>query len=140
MKLKYEFRTEGNYSYCDLTYNNLTFTGISRCHPDDTDMMSQRTGYFIAELRANIQKLRWCRDYEVIPMLKHYKHFYDCLSHSSKFNPETYEAQMILKELKKWEYELKAIRADIKSEREYLKEYIDTKEKLYQRIRKDKNN
>ena len=139
--LKYDFRTEGNTSYCDLTYNNLTFTGIAQCHPDDEDMMSERTGYFIAETRANIQKLRWCRDYEIMPMLKHYRHFYDCLSHSSKFNSDSYETKMIIKELKKLEYELKTIRADIQSEREYLKEYIAMKEKMAKRIReKDKNN
>ena len=138
--LKYEFRKEGNCSYCDLTYNNLTFTGVAECHPDDEDMMSERTGYFIAETRANIQKLRWCRDYEVMPMVKHYRHFYDCLSHSSKFNKDSYEAHMILKELKKWEYELQEIRLIIKEERDYLRNYIAEKERLYKKIRMGKSN
>ena len=98
--LKYNFSTDENYSYCELRYNNLTFTGIAQCHPEDEDMKSERTGYFIAETRANIQKLQWVRDYEILPMYKHYKHFYDCLSHSSKFNKDSFEARAIYKELK----------------------------------------
>ena len=138
--LNYKFEHSDYIYQCYLTYNGITFYGEAKCHPDDYDMCSERTGYFIAEMRANIQKLRWCRDYEVMPMVKHYRHFYDCLSHSSKFNKDSYEAHMILKELKKWEYELKAIRQDIKDERKYLKEYIDTKERLYRHIRQDKHN
>ena len=56
-------------------------------------MCSERTGYFIAETRANLAKLRYCRDHEIMPMVKHYKHFYDCISHSSKFNKESYNNQ-----------------------------------------------
>jgi hypothetical protein len=50
----YVFYIDENNSYCDLTYNNLTFTGVATCHPEDEDMKSERTGYFIAEMRANI--------------------------------------------------------------------------------------
>lgn len=138
--LNYKFEHSDYIYQCYLTYKGVIFYGEAKCHPDDYDMCSERTGYFIAETRANIQKLRWCRDNEVMPMVKHYRHFYDCLSHSSKFNKDSYEARMILKELKKWEYELKAIRQDIKDERKYLKEYIDTKERLYRHIRQDKYN
>ena len=138
--LKYNFYTEDNICYCEIMYNDQKFVGSAKCHPDDLDMKSDRTGYFIAEVRANIAKLRWCRDYEILPMVKYYKHFYDCVSHSSKFNPETYEAKMIKKELRRWESELALVRDTIQSEREYLREYIDTKEKVYQRIRSVKHN
>ena len=138
--IKYNFYTENDVYYCDLTYNDLTFTGEARCHPDDQDVKSERTGYFIAETRVNIEKLRWCRDYEVMPMVKHYRHFYDCLSHSSKFNPDSYETKRIKWELKKWENALTEIREEIKNEREYLTKYISEKDKLYQKIRKGKSN
>ena len=140
MSLKYEFRTEGNYSYCDLTYNNLTFTGIARCHPDDVDMISERTGYCIAEIRANIQKLRWVRDYEIIPMIKSYKHLRHCISRAPKHNPDSYEFYAIEQKIKKLEEDLIDLRAAIKEERDYLSDYIRKKETVYQRIRKAKNN
>ena len=136
----YVFYIDENNSYCELTYNNLTFTGAATCHPEDEDMKSERTGYFIAEMRANIQKLCWIRDYEILPAWKHYKHFYDCVSHSSKFNKESYEAKCIYKEWKKLDYRLKEVREDIKNERQYLKDYIKAKEEMYQRIRKGKTN
>ena len=137
--LDYKFE-HSDYCYqCYLTYKGMIFYGEAKCHPDDYDMCSERTGYFIAETRANLQKLRWCRDYEVMPMVKHYRHFYDCLSHSSKFNKDSYEAHMILKELKKWEYELQEIRLIIKEERDYLRNYIAEKDHLYHRIRMGKS-
>lgn len=138
--LKYDFRTEGNYSYCDLTYNNLTFTGVAQCHPDDMDMLSERTGYCIAEIRANLQKLRWVRDYEILPVLKSYKHLYDCISHAPKFNKDSYEAQAIWRKINQLEHDLADLRAAIKEERDYLRDYIAKKEIIFQRIRKGKSN
>jgi hypothetical protein len=138
--LKYNFYTEDDYCYCDLTYNDLTFTGTAKCHSDDYDMKSERTGYFIAETRANIDKLRWVRDYEIIPMLKSYKHLYDCIIHAPKGNKDSYEAQCIYRKIKLLEIDLKDLREAIKEERDYLREYIAEKEKIYQRIRKGKTN
>jgi hypothetical protein len=74
-----------------------------------------------------------------MPMVKHYRHFYDCISHSSKFNKESYETDMIYREKRKWEKALEAIRAEIKYNRDYIRKYIADKDKLHERLRKDKN-
>jgi hypothetical protein len=138
--LDYRF-SHYDYTYqCQINYNGITFFGEAKCHPDDYDMCSERTGYFIAETRANLAKLRYCRDHEIMPMVKHYKHFYDCISHSSKFNKESYETEMIYREKRKWEKALEAIRDEIKHNREYLRQYIADKEKLHNKIRQGKSN
>ena len=137
----YKFDKCGNYTFqCYITYNGMTFYGEAKCHPDDYDMCSDRTGYFIAEARANIAKLRYCRDHEIMPMVKQYRHFYDCVSHSTHFNTDSYEAQAIRREWNRWEKQLLAIKEDIKHEKEYLNLYMTEKEKLYNRIRKGKSN
>ena len=137
--LNYKF-THYDYCYqCYLSYKGTVFYGEAKCHPDDYDMCSERTGYFIAEMRANIQKLRWCRDNEIIPVLKSYKHLYDCILHSPKANKDSYEAHCIYREIKKLEADLKEIRLAIKEERDYLRNYIAEKDHIYRRIRLGKH-
>lgn len=135
-----KFYTDEEYSYCEIIYKNITFTGHAKCHEDDYDMKSERTGYSIAEIRANIQKLTWIRDYEILPAYNNFKHFYNCLTNSPKSNKESYEIKRVYKEFKRLEYELRAIRKAIKDEREYVRNYINKKEELYQRLRKGKTN
>lgn len=138
--INYNFNTDGNYSYCELTYNNLTFTGTAQCHEDDQDMRSERTGCFIAEMRAKIQMLQWIRDYEILPLVKSYRHLHDCMSHSKQYNKKSYEARCLYRQLQNYEKELITIREEIKESREYLKNYIAKKDELYQRIRAGKTN
>ena len=138
--LDYKFENS-DYTYrCYITRNGIIFYGEAKCHPDDYDMCSERTGYFIAETRANISMLRHIRDNEILPMVKYYRHFYDCISRSSKFNPDSYEAKRIKHEFKKFEHELKDIREEIELNRIYLKEYINTKDKVYKHIRMGRTN
>ena len=42
--------------------------------------------------------------------------------------------------MQKWEKALEAIRDEIKHHREYLRKYIADKDKLHERLRKDKSN
>ena len=61
--LDYKFEYDDGVCCCYLKYENITFYGESKCHPEDEDMKSERTGCFIAECRANLQLMRWRRDY-----------------------------------------------------------------------------
>ena len=45
----------------EIKYNNITFTGDAKCLPEDKDFESERTGCFIAEVKANIKKLKYIR-------------------------------------------------------------------------------
>lgn len=137
--LDYKFEHCDSYYQCYLKYGTMTFYGEARCHPEDEDMKSERTGYFIAECRANLQLMRWRRDYEIMPMVKEYKHLYNSLAQSPKFDKESCAAKAILREWKKWERELEATREDIKNEKNYLRNYIIEKDKLHNKIRKGKN-
>lgn len=134
-----EFYNDGKTYSCDLTYKDITFTGEAFCHPDDEDLKSERTGYFIAEMRANIQKLQWIRDWEILPILKSYKHVYDCISHAPEFNKDSYEAFCLRRHIDKLTKELAEIKETIKEERNYLRNYIAEKDHLYHKIRMGKS-
>lgn len=109
--------------------------GIAECHPDDYPFMSQLTGSMIAGYRAEIDLIKKVNNYEIKPGIDTLKHVYCTMSHSKQYNPKSYEAIRIKKELAHLMDELeenKQTMAYIKNE---LKEYIDNKEKIYQRIR-----
>lgn len=54
---------------------------------------------------------------------------------SKYYNPKSYEAKMIRNQLKYYEKALAEIKADIAAEQRSLSDYINQKEKLYQKLR-----
>lgn len=57
---------------------------------------------------------------------------------SKRFNPKSYEANMLKRQIENWEFDLKAIENAIESVQEYIQYYIKTKDELYQHIRKNR--
>lgn len=133
-----------NYTYTNgvskfyIRYNNKTFIGEAQCHPEDMDFESERVGLTLAEARANIALMRHIRENEIKPQLKMLKHLYATISSSSKYNPKSHEYKMLQRTLHNLENELTTINNAIADERKFIKDYINGKEKLYQRLR-DKN-
>lgn len=109
--------------------------GYSICHPDDTDVMSARTGGYIAELRAEINYLQNYRSSYVRPGLNALTHLYSTMNHSQEFNEHSYEAKRIRKEIKNKQKEINEISIKIENLKIALKEYIDDKEKMAQYYR-----
>ena len=126
---------DGGHSCCIIKYKGLEFVGEATCHPDDMDFESERTGLCIAEARANIKVLKFKRKFEIIPALQSLRHLYGNMRSSKKYNPKSYEAQMIRSQLRALEKELDTISNDIVEEEKYLNEYIQKKDAFYQRLR-----
>lgn len=122
-----------NTTICNIEYDGRTFTGTAKCHPDDVTFFSERTGGFIAEVRANIKLLKYKRNYEIIPAYKALKRLHANMSSSTHYDKHSYEARMLYKELKKYENEIDMINADIQSEKQYLKDYINNKDLMYKK-------
>ena len=61
------------------------------------------------------------------------------MTHSSRFNPESYENTMLQRQIRQLEFDLATNKEMVAYERKNLKAYIDGKEKIYQRIRKAKS-
>jgi hypothetical protein len=57
---------------------------------------------------------------------------------SKKYNPKSYEAQMIRSQLRALEKELDTISNDIVEEEKYLNEYIQKKDIFYKKLRAKK--
>lgn len=133
--IEFAFDEKLGYARCLMIYNGQAFEGGAKCHPDDMDMISERTGCCIAEARAYIKALRFKRDHEIQPKLDVLRHLYNNMQTSKYFNSKSYEAKMLRSQIGAIEKELAAVSQDLAEEKKYLKEYIDKKDKFYQRLR-----
>ena len=134
-KTEYQYDKDSGNSYFYIEHNGLSMCGQAKCHPDDADMMSERTGLTIAEARAHIQMLKTKKKYEIQPKIDVLRHLLTNIQSSKNHNPKAYESCMLRSQLAHWEGQLAEINADIADEEKYLKEYIDQKDKLYRKLR-----
>lgn len=104
---------------------HLIGIGIAKCHPDDKEHKSEITGTSIAEMRAAIDICQQIKKYEVKPGLAALKHLYGTMKESKKFNPESYEAKRLMKEIKNYENEINDINTQIKVIKQNLQDYIN---------------
>lgn len=132
--------TDNRVCSCVLTAHGVEFYGIATCHPNDEDMKSVRTGEIIAFNRAYIKYLQHMRNTQVDPILKVLTDLYKNMASSHRFNSKSFEAIQLYKEIKYYEENKRVINQLIKDTREYLKNYINEKDKFYQRMRKSKEN
>ena len=131
----FDFDKESGTAVCVLEKNGKLFLGEAFCHQDDRDMLSEITGCEIANARANIKYLIHIRDNEIKPALFALKQYYYSINKSKKFNEKSYEFKMLKRQICKLENDLNTIQNEIKEEKEFLKTYIDGKNKIFEKIR-----
>lgn len=132
---EYFWSEENGTAFCTIHYNKYSFMGEAQCHPDDRDMMSKLTGQTIAEYRATIKYLRFIRDCELQPQLKALKQLYYSMNHSKHFNPKSYEAKMLYRQINILQEDLKENKYLIDLTKAQLETYIMGKEHDHQQLR-----
>lgn len=137
MKREYSFDSNIGVSICTLYDTKFTSQGIAICHDDDKAFMSERTGLQIAEARAEINMLKMIRDYELTPALIALQHLQTNMTTSKHYNPKSYEARMLRRQVNIKQNEIKAVQQEIKVIEEFLENYITSKNKLYNKDKKD---
>ncbi len=130
----FAFDQESGTATCILYDGNKTYCGAALCHPDDKDMMSERTGQEIAFRRAEIQALRGFRD-EIKLELKSLKQLYYSINRSKYYNAKSYEARMLNRQIKTKESDLQTVKEYIKQKDKELRDYIAAKDEFYKKIR-----
>ena len=136
----FHYDKETGCSTCVIETKYGKFSGTACCHPDDMDMASEKVGCEIAYSRAAIDSLKYERDNIIKPSLKALKQLYYSMNRSKKFNPKSYEYKMLKRQIECWEFDLAVINDMINTERTWIRDYINTKEALYQNIRANRNN
>ena len=135
----FHYDKETGCSTCIIETKYGNFSGTACCHPDDMDMASEKVGCEIAYSRAAIDSLKYERDNVIKPSLKALKQLYYSMNRSKKFNPKSYEYKMLKRQIECWEFDLAVINDMINTERTWIRDYINTKEALYQNIRANRN-
>ena len=72
---------------------------------------------------------------QLVPILKVLEDFEKTLKCCKDYNPNSFEAKRLRKEIYIWRKRINEINSAIKDEQDYLTLYIKGKEKLYQRLR-----
>ena len=124
---------------CDMYYDGKYFTGYSKCLPVDEDMMSERTGSTLSEIKANIKRLKYIRN-KTREQLKPLELFQKRLECCKNYNNTSFEARRLRKEIWLYKEEIQEITNAINDEEQYLKKYIAEKDDLYYRIRAKRAN
>ena len=76
-------------------------------------------------MRASIDILKQIKKYEVKPGLAALRHLYGTMKESKHYNPDSYEARRLMKEIKNYEKEVASINEQIDVTKQYLKDYIN---------------
>ena len=109
--------------------------GIAQCADEDKDIISERVGMHIAELRAQIDLLQNYKNYVLRPGMNALIHLRSTMVHSNKFNPESYEAKRLNVEIKNHRKDIEDINDAITAAKNNLYDYINIHEKMAKRIR-----
>lgn len=140
--LDFSFDEESGKTICKMIEGDNIFYGGAYCHPEDSDFKAKMTGEHIAAMRARIKKLKHELNNVLKPGLAALNQLYFSINRSKRYQKSSYEAKAIRRQIKIKEAEINLLKDIIKDQQDELKNYIDNKEKLYQRTRKirDKEN
>ena len=130
-----EWDAENKVATCLLYYNNQVFYGSATCHPNDYDMVSEKTGEHIAYLRALIESLKYRRENELKPQLAVLNQLYYSMNRSKYFNPKSYETKMLFRRINATKEDLKQTNLLITKYKLELQDFIEQKDIFYKKLR-----
>lgn len=130
IKKRYDYLGEGS-SWVELIVGDESYFGSAFCAPKDKEFASEKVGLTIAEKRAEIKYLQSILQNTLKPQLKILEH----LENGVNAKPEKdRNGIMIYRAANRCRNEIKSIRYNIKILKKELKEYIDNKDDLYNKI------
>ena len=109
-KETYKWDPETGEAIYKIEDKGYVFMSVARCHPDEKEYQRESVGIGIAEMRAKRNQLRYIRDNEIKPGLAALEHVFTNMKTSKHFNPRSYEARMIRRQVNIYKANLKAVR------------------------------
>ena len=131
----FEWKPESGVAICTIfDSDGASHIGMAKCHADDADMMSEKTGLEIAHQRATIEAYKAYKKKCSIE-LKALKQLYYSMKHSKKFNSKSYESIMLYRQMKIKEEDIAAVNSLISVTKMNLKMFISQKDAFYKTVR-----
>lgn len=135
MRKTFNWDSNLGQAVCTIRYKDVEIIGSAQCHDDDEDFMSERTGLFIAESRANIALWQHIKNNELTPQIKVLEHMAASWANSQNYNPKSFEACSLRKQIKAKKRDYAELKERIEMERQYLNDYIKNKEIIHVKLR-----
>lgn len=133
MKRFFEYDEDTGHATCELHDNDYFAYGFAQCHAQDEPYKSELTGCCIAEARALIDLKRMKRD-DIKQQLKALNHLQNTFSTSKKYNPRSYEARMLKRQINHKKALLVRINSEINEEIQSLRVYMKNKDEIHTRM------
>lgn len=135
----FDYNSETGIASCLIEDKNGNIIyGIAKCHPDDMDMASEKTGCDFAYRRAYIKVMQAYKK-ELKVELKTLNQLYYSMNRSKYFNPRSYENKMLQRQIRQRQEDIKYVNNTIKEAKDKLNNIIDEKDKFYKNIRKNRS-
>lgn len=135
MKREFIWNEELGYAECRIYYKDTVIYGFATCHDSDEDFKSERTGSFIAESRANIRLWQFQKNNEIKPALVALKHTLSSWESSKNYNPKSFEAKSLRRQIRAKENDLAITNNNIAMEKQYLRDYLKNKDIVHTKLR-----
>ena len=123
---------------CSIKYNNKTFTGVAKCHPDDKDFCNRLTGEEISYKRALIKVVKE-RIKENKIKLQALNQLYYSTNNSKYYNPKDYMALSLHRQIELYKTDIETLKKWNKTIESELNTYIELKDVIYKKLRKIRN-
>lgn len=119
---------------CILTDGKRTYYGTASCSEEDREFCSEKTGCEIAFRRARIHMYQGYRD-EIKIRLEALNQYYYSINKSKHYNPKSYEARMLQRQIKMTESDLSLAKELLITEKMNLRAYLTAKATFYNNVR-----
>ena len=134
------FTYENGYATCSVTDSlGRVFKGEAHCADEDRDFESALIGGTIAEMRAQIQAAKTYRD-DLKIKIQALKQYYYSIKNSKHFNPKSYEAKMLYRQMSLLNNDLEIAKHQLAVLKLNLYEYIRDKDEFHAKMRKSRTN
>ena len=134
-----KFTYENGHAVCETVDNmGRIIKGEAWCAEEDKEFENSLTGSSIAEMRAQIAAAKMYRDDLKIKLSALNQLLYS-MNQSYKFRPRSYEATMLYHQIYLTKNDLEIAKHQLAILKLELYDYINDKETLYQKIRKNRN-
>lgn len=146
---KFTFSKSSGLTRCILTDGDKEFVGEAKCNSADKDFISEKIGCNIALFRAQIKYYQYVRKDILKVKLAALNQLYYSMKHSSHFNPDSYEAKMLRRQISHYEDDIAFFTKIIDDTKSQLSQYLSDMERSFcilkrskrsEWARRDKNN
>ena len=134
----YDWNKEEGIATCILFDGQTPFIGVAKCHPDDVDFQSEKTGMIIAESRAEINALQHYKNNVLKPGLDALNQLYYSINLSKQYNKKSYESKMLYRQIEMKKKDIEVIKEILDQRKKELKQFIDDKDEFYKTVKKNR--